>query len=267
MVDIQNENDIRQIPLEMVGIKNIALPFLIPTKSGESQNVKGVVSFLISLEHNLRGTHMSRLVEILYSHHKLVLNINSIKKIVNEAKNRLHSKNAYVEVSFTYFINKKSPIHKQNSYMDYECKISGLLQENEFVYCISIEIPIMLLCPCSKAISKYNAHNQRSIVTLQLNTTKDFFIEDLVKIVEKESSCELFPLLKRTEEKYVTEKSYENPKFVEDIVRDIALKLKENKNIQQFSVECESLESIHNHNAYAKCVSSTIIKEGKNVNC
>lgn len=259
MVDIQSQTDTRQIPLEMVGIKNIALPFYISTKSNKKLQVIGKVDFLTDLDHQARGTHMSRFVEILYSHHKLILNRNTIKKIVTEAQKKLKTRDISLDVGFTFLSNKSSPVHKKEGYMDYECKFSGFLQEDKFRFVVSLKIPIMLLCPCSKAISKYNAHNQRSIVTLQLIANKDTSIEALIKIVEKESSCELFPLLKRIEEKYVTEKSYNNPKFVEDIVRDVVLQLKKNKNVNVLSVECESLESIHNHNAYAKYVNNSSI--------
>ncbi len=261
MIDIQNQDDTRQIPLEMVGIKNIALPLLIPTKSGKPQNVTGLVSFYTDLPHNSRGTHMSRFVEILYKNRHNHLTFQQLKHIAAEAKKELRAENAYLEASFTYLIEKKSPVSKKYSFLDYECKAISKVNSGDYVQRLIVKIPVLLLCPCSKAISKFNAHNQRATVTVDTDFIGEFWIEDLIRLIEKEGSCEIYPLLKRTDEKYVTEKSYKNPKFVEDIVRDVALKLKRNKNIRQFSIECESFESIHNHNTYARFVSG-----GKNVN-
>lgn len=254
MIDIQNQSDSRQIPLEMVGIKNIALPLLVPTKSGKPQNVTGLVSFYTDLSHNSRGTHMSRFVEILYRNRRNHLTFQQLKHIAAEAKKKLKAENAYLEVSFTYLIEKKSPVSKKYSFLDYECKVVSKVNSGDYSQRLIVKIPVLLLCPCSKAISKFNAHNQRATVTADTDFIGEFWIEDLIRLIEKEGSCEIYPLLKRTDEKYVTEKSYKNPKFVEDIVRDVALKLKRNKNIRQFSIECESFESIHNHNAYARFV-------------
>lgn len=266
MIDIQSQNDTRQIPLEMVGIKNIVLPLLVPTKSGKPQNVTGIISFFTDLSHKSRGTHMSRFVEILYKNRHNHLTFQQLKHIAAEAKKELKAENAYLEVSFTYLIEKKSPVSKKYSFLDYECKVASKVNSGDYEQRLTVKVPVLLLCPCSKAISKLNAHNQRATVTVDAGFRDEFWIEDLIRLVEQEGSCEVYPLLKRTDEKYVTEKSYDNPKFVEDIVRDIALKLKKTAGIQSFIIECESYESIHNHNAYAKFVSDSVMKGIKNVN-
>lgn len=266
MIDIQNQNDIRQIPLEMVGIKNIALPLLIPTKSGKPQNTIGFVSFFTNLSHNNKGVHMSRFVEILYKNHHNHLTFQQLKHIASEAKKELKAENAYLEMSFIYLIDKKSPVSKKYSFLDYECKVTSKVNSSNYERRLTVKVPVLLLCPCSKSISKFNAHNQRATVTVEVDLTGEFWIEDLIRLVEKEGSSEIYPLLKRTDEKYVTERSYEDPKFVEDIVRDITLKLKKTAGIQSFIVECESYESIHNHNAYARFVSDSVTKGVKNVN-
>lgn len=266
MIDIQNQNDIRQIPLEMVGIKNIVLPLLIPTKSGKPQNTRGFVSFFTNLPHNNRGIHMSRFVEILYRNYHKHLTFQQLKHIASEAKKELKAENAYLEMSFTYLIEKKSPVSKKYSFLNYECKVASRVNSDDCEQRLTVKVPVLLLCPCSKAISKYNAHNQRATVTVDIDFVGEFWIEDLIRLAEKEGSSEIYPLLKRTDEKYVTERSYDNPKLVEDIVRDIALKLKKTAGTQSFIVECESYESIHNHNAYAKFASDNVTKGVKNGN-
>ena len=266
MIDIQNQDDTRQVPLEMVGIKNIALPLLVPTKSGKPQNTIGFISFFTDLSHRSRGTHMSRFVEVLYRNRHNHLSFQQLKHIASEAKKELKAENAYLEVSFTYLIKKRSPVSKKYSFVDYQCSVISKVNSVDHEQRLRAKIPVLLLCPCSKAISKFNAHSQRATVTVDVDFIREFWLEDLIKLVEKEGSSEIYPLLKRTDEKYVTEKSYENPKFVEDIVRDVALRLKKIVGIKSFIVECESYESIHNHDAYAKFTSDSITKGAESVN-
>lgn len=266
MIDIQNQDDTRHVQLEMVGIKNIALPLLIPTKSGKPQSTIGFVSFFTDLSHRSRGTHMSRFVEILYRNCHKHLTFQQLKHIASEAKKALKTENAYLEISFTYLMKKRSPVSRKYSFVDYQCSILSKVNSVDHEQILLVKIPVLLVCPCSKAISKYGAHNQRAIVTINANFMYEFWIEDLIKMVEKEGSAEIYPLLKRTDEKFVTERSYENPKFVEDIVRDVALKLRKISGIKSFTVECESHESVHNHNAYAKFVSDNLTKGSNNVN-
>jgi len=264
--DLQSQNDNRGISLELVGITKLALPLLIPSKNGDPKQVNALVSFFTDLPHHSRGTHMSRFVEILYRNRLNHLTFKALKKIASEAKKKLKAENAYLEVSFTYLIEKQSLVSKKYSFVDYECKTIFKVNCGDYEQRLIVKVPVLLLCPCSKAISKCNAHNQRAMVTVDADLIDKFWIEDLIKLVEKEGSCEVYPLLKRPDEKYVTEKSYENPKFVEDVVRDIALKLKNLASIRSFIVECESYESIHNHNAYARFTSNGVLRGGENAN-
>jgi GTP cyclohydrolase I len=264
--DLQSQSDNRGLPLELVGITKLALPLLVPSKNGESKHVNALVSFFTDLPHDNRGTHMSRFVEILYKNRLNHLTLQTLKKIASEAKKKLKAENAYLEVAFTYLIEKQSPISKKYSFVDYECKVISKVNCGDYEQRLIVRVPVLLLCPCSKAISKYNAHNQRAIVTVDADLIDKFWIEDLIKLIEKEGSSEVYPLLKRPDEKYVTEKSYENPKFVEDVVRDIASKLKNIASIRSFNVECESYESIHNHNAYARFTSNGVLNGDKNAN-
>lgn len=262
MQDIQSLNDNRDLPLEFVGIKKLALPLYIAGKNGKHQQVNSLINFYTGLSSKSRGTHMSRFVEALYENRDNHLTFERLSGIAHEIKKKLKAKNAYLEISFTYFIKKMSPISKKHSLANYECTMMSEVNCENHVRKLIVRVPVMLLCPCSKAISKFNAHNQRALVTLEADLVGNLWIEDLVTLVEKEGSSEIYPLLKRPDEKFVTEESYNNPKFVEDIVRDIALKLKGNSKIQSFSVECESYESVHNHNAYAKISSNHILKGG-----
>lgn len=258
--DLQSQNDNRGISLGLVGITKLALPLLIPSKNGDPKQVNATVSFFTDLSHHSRGIHMSRFVEILYRNCLNHLTFQALQLIASEAKERLETNNAYLEVSFTYLIKKQSPVSKKYGFVDYECKMISKVSGGDCEQRLIVKVPVLLLCPCSKAISKYNAHNQRAMVTVDADLIDKFWIEDLIKLVEKEGSCEVYPLLKRPDEKYVTEKSYKNPKFVEDVVRDVALKLEKIPSVKSFIVECESYESIHNHNAYARFTSNGVLK-------
>jgi len=250
--DIQSLSDKRGWPIDMVGIKGLALPVYIATKNRSFQQVQASINFFVNLSQNTRGTHMSRFVEILNSRHFQELNFSKLMEVAGQAKKSLGATEAYLEVAFTFFANKISPISKKKSLMDYQCRIISRVNSADSEQRIILEVPVTLLCPCSKEISKYSAHNQRAIVTVSLLVAGEISLEDLVSMVEKESSCQIYPLLKRPDEKHVTERSYENPKFVEDVVRDVASRMKGVDQVTSFSVECESFESVHNHSAYAK---------------
>jgi len=249
MNDIQKLKDQRGLPLEKVGIKGIKIPLLLFSKSTKSQHSLAIVDFFTDLPSTAKGTHMSRFVEILHHTEEELFDLKTLKKLTEEAKRALESEKVYVNIKFSYSVKKESPVSKKRSFNIYQCTLTGEL-DGEYKNFLQLEIPVMLLCPCSKAISKYSAHNQRAIVKLKIEPIKKYWIEDYIKMVEQEASSELFALLKRPDEKYVTEKSYENPKFVEDIVRDVALRLEKN-GIKKYEVSCESYESIHDHNAYA----------------
>lgn len=260
MRDIQSKRDTRGLPLEQVGITRLALPLKIQTGKSTSTSVVAKVNFFTSLPHHSKGTHMSRLVETLLAVSEKPLTKSVLHNLLTEIKSKLDADDALFDASFLYLMKKDSPVTKRAGYLDYDCKLVAKMQGNVFETRYVIKIPVMLLCPCSKAISKYNAHNQRSIVTIDVAFVDPIYPQDLVRIAEKEASCEVYPVLKRPDEKFVTEESYKNPKFVEDIVRDIAIKLQDNKKISSFVVECESIESIHNHNAYAKYLSKNLEK-------
>lgn len=264
MKDIQKLKDKRGLRLDRVGITKLSLSLLIPCKKN-TQQVTATVNFFADLHHASKGHHMSRFVEILFRNRGKHLTFENLKAIASEAKKELQAEDAYLEISFIYFMQKESPVSKKMSFADYECKIYSRVNSGDSEQRIVVKVPVMLLCPCSKAISKYNAHSQRAFITVDALVEGNVLIDELIKLIEKNGSCEIYSVLKRPDEKYVTEKSYENPKFVEDVVRDTVLAIRKNKKIHLFIVECESYESIHNHNAYARYSSIEDNRISKNV--
>ena len=248
--DTQNSPDHRHLDIDKVGIKAIKHPILVKDKSGLIQHTNAIFSMYVHLPHNFKGTHMSRFVEILNENEREI-SVESFEEILKEMLERLESKSGYLEMQFTYFVNKKAPVSRVESLMDYDVSFVGEMIDGKVVNTTKVIVPVTSLCPCSKKISKYGAHNQRAHVTLTLETKGFIWIEDIIELVEKQASCELYGILKRPDEKYVTEKAYENPKFVEDIVRDIATDLKANNKVSKYTIESENFESIHNHSAYA----------------
>jgi len=215
---------------------------------GKQQTV-GTINMYVNLPRQYKGTHMSRFVEILNEHSKQI-SLQNFSDILREMKKRLNAERANMEITFPYFINKRAPVSGSEGLMEYKCTFKGSLDKGSDLITV-IHVPISTLCPCSKEISNFGAHNQRGEVTLQVRFKKFIWIEDLISLVEESASSDIYSVLKREDEKYVTERAYEHPMFVEDIVRDIAEKLNNDPNITWFSVESENFESIHNHNAYA----------------
>ena len=248
--DVQNTPDNRHLDIDKVGIKAIKHPIVVKDRSGIIQHTNATFSMYVHLPHNFKGTHMSRFVEILNENEREI-SVESFEDILKEMLERLESKSGYLEMQFTYFVNKKAPISGAESLMDYEVSFMGEMVDGKILNTVRVVVPVTSLCPCSKKISKYGAHNQRAHITLTLQTNGFIWIEDIIEQIEKQASCELYGILKRPDEKYVTEKAYENPKFVEDIVRDIATELKSNKKVSNYIIESENFESIHNHSAYA----------------
>ena len=248
--DVQNTPDNRHLDIDKVGIKAIKHPIVVKDRSGIIQHTNATFSMYVHLPHNFKGTHMSRFVEILNENEREI-SVESFEDILKEMLERLESKSGYLEMQFTYFINKKAPVSGAESLMDYEVSFIGEMVDGKILNTVRVIVPVTSLCPCSKKISKYGAHNQRAHITLTLQTNGFIWIEDIIEQIEKQASCELYGILKRPDEKYVTEKAYENPKFVEDIVRDIATELKSNKKVSNYIIESENFESIHNHSAYA----------------
>ena len=259
--DTQNQIDYRNIPINRVGVKNLKYPIILKDKEHDTQHTIATISMTVDLPKHFKGTHMSRFVEILQSKERLI-HVNSIYPILDEMISKLKANAAHIEMEFSYFRSKKAPVSKKESLMDYTVKFHAVKHNTDTDFIMTVKVPVTTLCPCSKNISEHGAHNQRGEVTVAVRFTGNLWIEDIISIVEKSASSELFTLLKREDEKYVTEHAYENPVFVEDLVRNVALKLHENKNILWYSVEAENFESIHNHNAYAMIESDSTFNNG-----
>jgi GTP cyclohydrolase I len=247
--DIQNHKDFRDIDIDQVGVKGIRYPITVRDKNMGEQQTVAEINMYVSLPRYYKGTHMSRFVEILNEHSRRI-SLQNFGEILEEMKERLNAESAHMEISFPYFINKAAPVTGSEGLMEYKCTFRGSLNMRSDIV-TTVYVPISTLCPCSKEISKWGAHNQRGEVRLQVRFKKFIWIEDLIQLVEESASSDVYSVLKREDEKYVTERAYDNPMFVEDIVRDIALKLNKDPNIVWFAVESENFESIHNHNAYA----------------
>jgi GTP cyclohydrolase I len=248
--DVQSSADTRRIPINKVGIKDIRHPIRIKERTGSEQHTIANFSMYVHLPQDFKGTHMSRFVEILNNYER-ELTVDSFKEMLTDMTARLESAEGHIQMTFPYFINKKAPVSGVQSLLDYEVSFIGERKNGESCMRIKIVVPVTSLCPCSKKISAYGAHNQRSHVTVNCKAKSFIWIEEIIDIVEKEASCELYGLLKRPDEKYVTERAYDNPKFVEDMVRDIAVKFNADDRIRAYTVESENFESIHNHSAYA----------------
>ncbi len=250
-IDIQSLKDKRNIAIDRVGVKNVKYPIIVDDRENKVQHTVATIDIFVDLPHHHRGTHMSRFIEVLNRYHRETF-IANLENFAKDIKKSLNADSSYAVIRFPYFIKKKAPVTKIESLMSYNCSFEVSMTD-KFLLTICVEVPITTLCPCSKEVSDYGAHNQRSIVTLKVIAEDFIWIEELIELVESCASCEIYSLLKRSDEKFVTEKAYDNPRFVEDIVREVTLKLKADKRIKAYSVESENFESIHNHNAYA-CV-------------
>ncbi len=253
--DVQGSIDTRRIAINKVGIKDIKHPVRVKDRSGREQYTIANFNMYVSLPHDFKGTHMSRFVEIL-NEHEYEITVQSFKNMLAEMTRRLEAESGHIEMTFTYFAIKSAPVSGVKSLLDYEVTFIGEMTENAPIITLKVVVPVTSLCPCSKQISDNGAHNQRSHVTVTAKTNGFLWIEDIIDLVEKEASSELYALLKRPDEKHVTEHAYANPKFVEDVVRDIAAKLNRDNRVAAFMVESENFESIHNHSAYAMIESS-----------
>jgi len=256
MQDVQKQRDHRNIPIDRVGIKNLKYPITVRDKREGHQPTVATIDMYVNLPQEDRGTHMSRFVEMLHLFRPEV-SLKNFDVILQEMKRHLHAASAHIDITFPYFIEKKAPVSKSVGLMDYTCRIIGVSEENGKTDLVSeVIVPISSVCPCSKEISDAGAHNQRGQVRLQIRFKKFIWLEDMIELVEKSASCDVFSILKRVDEKHVTEAAYANPKFVEDVVRDIAMQLKKDDNITWFTVSAENFESIHNHSAYAEVTSN-----------
>ncbi len=251
LTDIQNQADSRKLPIDRVGVKSLRYPLRIRDKADSEQGTVATISMAVDLPEHYKGTHMSRFLEVLNSHGP-VLDVHSMSGIPSELLGRLHASRAHVEFRFPFFLKKPAPVSGLEGMMDYEVvfEVDASREAQDFV--VTVLVPVTTLCPCSKAISRRGAHNQRGIVTYSVRfARRPIWIEDLVRLVERCASCELYSVLKRPDEKHVTEQAYDNPVFVEDLVRNVAAASEAQEGIAWYRVEAENFESIHNHNAYA----------------
>lgn len=248
--DTQSEHDHRQVPIDRVGVRSLRFPLRIRDRDQQEQHTVALVSLAVDLPHHYKGTHMSRFVEVLHAHGQ-VLDVKSIAAMPRELLARLNAERAHTEFRFPYFRSKAAPVTKARGLVDYGVVFEVDANAQEIDFKVTVEVPVATLCPCSKAISARGAHNQRGMVTLSVRFTQPIWIEDLIELVEASASCELYSLLKRPDEKFVTEAAYDNPVFVEDLVRNVAVRATKHGQIKWFKVEAENFESIHNHNAYA----------------
>ncbi len=258
MIDVQSRKDTRNIHIDKVGVKDIRYPIILLDKKNKTQSTIASFNMYVDLPHDFKGTHMSRFIEILNQYHNGI-HADILPNILNEMRRVFEAKFAHLEISFPYFISKEAPISGSAGLMEYNCRFHASIKEgeNRMNLIIIVTVPVMTLCPCSKEISDRGAHNQRGIISCEIKPTQDkmIWIEDVIEIVEKCGSSSVYSILKRSDEKYITEYAYDNPKFVEDVVRDVVLNLKANKDIIWYRVQAENYESIHNHSAYA-CIES-----------
>ncbi|MBN2288627.1 MAG: GTP cyclohydrolase I FolE2 [Candidatus Glassbacteria bacterium] len=252
MPDLQSEFDPRNLEITKVGVKGLSYPIVVQDRANGTQHTVASIQMSVLLPHHFRGTHMSRFIEIL-NHYRGNISADNLQEILAEMRRRLNADLAHLELEFPYFIEKQAPISKARGLQEYICRFSAsegaTAEDSDFV--LAVNVPVTTLCPCSKEISDFGAHNQRSVVGIQVRYNRFIWIEDLVAVAEDSSSSALYPLLKRRDEKYVTEYAYNNPRFVEDVVREAALNLEKNKAVTWYRVEAENFESIHNHSAYA----------------
>ena len=255
MKDIQSQPDFRKIPIDKVGIKNLRYPVTVRDRRDGFQHTIATINMFVDLPHDNKGTHMSRFVELLHLLRPDV-SLEKFSVILENMKKHLNAASAHLEMTFPYFIEKSAPVSTSPGLMDYTCSIRGSSDPNGRVDLVSeVVVPISSVCPCSMEISDNGAHNQRGEVKLCTRFKKFIWMEDMIELVEGSASCDVFSVLKRVDEKSVTERAFANPKFVEDIVRDVAKKLNADDNITWFSVSAENFESIHNHSAYASITS------------
>lgn len=258
MKDVQKFHDNRGIDVQRVGVKDVYLPFIIRMKNGRFQSVLAEIKITVDLPHQFKGTHMSRFIEVLNQWSRQPISNKELQAILKDIRYRTDAQRTHIDLKFKYFLEKVAPVSGLSGLMDYDCLFSCELGE-EFQFTLGVTIPATTLCPCSKEISLYGAHNQRSKITVKVKFRPGNFlwIEDLIDLIEVQASSPVYSLLKREDEKFVTESAYDNPKFVEDVIRDSVLALRGQEKIDWFDIECENFESIHNHSAYARHCEST----------
>jgi len=248
--DKQSERDYRELRIDKVGVRGLRFPIQVRDKARALQNTIATIGMYVDLPKEFKGTHMSRFIEVLHAHGSVV-HVENITEILYAMQSKLRAATAHLEMEFPFFLVKQAPVSGRESVMDYIARFDATACGKEIDFVLTVQAAVTTLCPCSKAIAKYGAHNQRGTVTVQIRSRRAIWIEDLIAIIESSASSELYSLLKRQDEKAVTERAYENPVFVEDLVRNVALKLNAHPDVSWYRVEAENHESIHNHNAYA----------------
>jgi GTP cyclohydrolase I len=248
--DIHSERDSRRLALDRAGVKRLRYPICVLDRARGLQHTVAEIDMSVSVPHKRKGAHMSRFVELL-NRHRREIDIRKFRSLCAELRKDHDADAAHVEVKFPYFIEKKAPVTGSVGLLDYSCTFGASVTRDDYDLWVSLEVPVTTLCPCSKAISDHGAHNQRSLVAVRVWFEKFFWIEDLIALVEESASCDLYALLKRPDEKYVTERAWERPRFVEDLVREVGTRLRQDANFSRWDVEAESFESIHAHSAYA----------------
>jgi len=258
MIDVQNSPDDRNVPIDRVGVSGLSYPIVVLEPDGGRQNTIAQLSLSVSLPADRKGTHMSRFIEVIDGH-RGEITMRTIPSILADLRERLSTDRARIEVKFPYFLERTAPASGKKALMNYECQFHGEVHGSEDDFVVTVAVPVNSLCPCSKALSDHNAHNQRGTITIDVRSARDeegkpqiVWIEELIAIAEKSASAPVYPLLKRDDEKHVTHEMYANPVFVEDMVRNVAVKLREDPRIAWFRVHAENQESIHNHNAFAE---------------
>ncbi|MHB9296224.1 GTP cyclohydrolase IB [Pillotina sp. SPG140] len=250
LIDVQNQNDEREVPLAKVGVKGLKYPVRVLDKLKKFQYTTACVDLYANVPQHFKGTHMSRFVEIFHEYRN-DLSMNHFLDMLNRIRERLEAASAFGELRFPYFLEKYAPVSTLPSMLSYHCCYRGSVQPELHRFTVEVSVPVTTVCPCSKMISDRGAHNQRGIVTVEVELGPFFWLEDLITLIEQSASSPVYSLLKRSDEKYVTEHAYDNPKFVEDLVRDVYLKIVELKKFPYFSVKAENFESIHNHSVFA----------------
>lgn len=248
--DKQSERDYRELRIDKVGVRGLRFPIRVRDKANTIQNTVATVGLFVDLPKEFKGTHMSRFLEVLNAHGN-VIHVENIGDILSALQTKLHAATSHLEMEFPYFLSKRAPASGKESLMDYTARFEATACGQDLDFVLTVKANVTTLCPCSKAISARGAHNQRGEVTVQVRFRQPIWIEDLIAIMEKSASSELYALLKREDEKFVTERAYDNPVFVEDLVRNVAVKLNAHPDVTWYKVEAENQESIHNHNAYA----------------
>lgn len=249
--DVQMEQPDHKIDVDAVGVKDIVFPIAVEDRANKKQHTVAKISMMVELPHHFRGTHMSRFIEILHCYQQEFSLVN-IDQLLHKIKQELQAVKAKIIINFPYFLRKNAPVSKVQSIMDYPCVFYGIdngTDQQDFI--LEVDIPVITLCPCSKEISSRGAHNQRAVVKIQIRYREFVWIEEIIEVAESSASSPVYSLLKRSDEKYITEHAYDHPCFVEDVVRSVSVKLLKDDRITWFRVECESFESIHNHSAYA----------------